>query len=389
MTRAWWVVLKKELNDSVRDRRSGMSLLLFPLVGPLLVSLMLSQVVERATSDRRISLPVAGAERAPGLVQFLEGQGISVIAAPADPERAVRDRTAELVLVIGEDYAAKFRAGRPAHVELVIDDARDDAHATVRRVRAALQGYSQTVGSLRLLARGVSAELPQAIAIDDVDLSTPQSRAAVFLNFVPMFVLLAAFVGGMQTASDATAGERERGSLEPLLLTPVTRRALVMGKWLASIAFAAAAVFTTLVCTILALSRVPLHRFGMTATLDLQHALLVLCAIVPVTFFTCGLQLFVASFARTVKESQTYMSLLVFVPMLPAILLSLDPMKIKLWMTVVPIFGQQALLMSVIRGEHVAPLGFVLAALSASSLGLFFALATAMLFRRERIVYGR
>ncbi len=389
MKRAFWVVLRKELVDSVRDRRSLLSLLLFPLVGPLLVSLMLSQVVERATGERHISLPVAGADRAPGLVRYLEAQGISVAPAPPDADRAIRERSADVVLVVADDYAAKFRAERPAHVELVFDDARDDARNTVRRVRAALQGYAQTVGALRLLARGDPADMPQALAVDDVDLSTPESRSAVFLNFVPMFVLLAAFVGGMHTASDATAGERERGSLEPLLLTPVTRRALVMGKWLASIVFAAAAVSTTLVCTLAALGRVPLHRFGMTASIDAGHALLVWCAVAPVTLLTCGLQLFVASFARTVKESQTYMSLLVFAPMLPGILLSLDPMKTKLWMTVIPVFGQQAIIMSIIRGDPVPPLGFALAAVSSSLLGLFFALATAALFRRERIVYAR
>ncbi len=384
---SWRVVLKKELIDSARDRRSVASLLLFPVIGPVLVSAMLTQVVERATSEHTIDLPVAGAERAPGLVDYLKEQGIHVIAAPADPDGAVRDGTAHAVLVIEPDYRAHLRAGRTAHVELIVDDARERGQSSVRRVRAALDRYAATVGSLRQLARGQSPA--PAVSVDEVDLSTPEARSAVFLNFIPMFVLLAAFVGGMHTASDATAGERERGSLEPLLLTPATRRALALGKWLAAVAFSAASIVTTLTLTVVALGRVPLGRFGMTAALDARHAGLVLITVLPVAPLACGAQLFVASFARTVKEAQIYMSLFVLAPMIPGMLLAFDPMKTKPWMTLVPVFGQQAILAGLIRGEPQPAAGFVLAAAVAVVLGAAFALATAALFRRERIVYGR
>ncbi len=384
-----FVVLKKELTEGLRDRRALGSLLVFPLLGPVLVSLMLSTLVERATTEHPIRLPVVGAEYAPGLMRYLAAEGLTVTEAPEDPMAEVRAGRAEVVVLVDKGYAESFRAGRSAVVALIVDESRDDARPSVRRVQNTLQAYSQTVGSLRLMARGVSPELGRAVSVHEVDLSTPQSRGAVFLNFVPLFVLMAAFIGGMHLASDMTAGERERGSLEPLLLTPASARALVAGKWLAATIFAATTVILTLACTALALSRVPLHRFGMAASLAPRDLWLVLATVLPLTPLTAALELFVASFARTVKEAQIYLSLLMFAPMLPAFYLSLQTVTPGPGVAALPVIGQQVLLSAVVRGDAPSSLAFVAAATSALLLSGGAVLATARLFRSERMVYGR
>ncbi|MSP24457.1 MAG: ABC transporter permease [Myxococcales bacterium] len=385
----WRVVLVKELRDGLRDRRSLLSLLLFPLVAPLLVSLMLTQVVQRATGKTQITVPVAGREYAPGLVSHLEREGFLVIPAPENTLAVVRENEADLVLVVRPEYAQRLRTGRPASLELVIDASREDAAQSVRRVRAAIDGYGATIGALRLLAHGVNNELGQPIKIEETDVSTPEKRAAPFMNLVPMFVMLAAFMGGMYTATDATAGERERGSLEPLLLTPARRFELVLGKWLAAVAFAVATVLLTLGCTVAALSQVPLHRFGMAATLGAADAARVAAAVVPLTLFTCGLELFIASFARSFKEAQTYLSAMVFLPMLPALLFALEPMRMKAWMPFIPVVGQQALVTAIIRGEPTQLWSYVALAAACALTGVLAVLATARLFSRESIVIGR
>ncbi len=384
-----WAVFRKEMLDSFRDRRSLMSLLLFPLMGPVLVSLLLTHAVDRVAGTDDIELPVVGKDHAPALVAFLEEKGIKVVAPPKHIESAVREREVDMVLVIDEDFAKHFREGRPATLQLVIDASRDDARATVNRVTELLQTHARTVGALRLLAHGVSPELSHPLRIDRVDLSTAQKRAAVFLNIIPMFVLLAAFVGGMYTATDATAGERERGSLEPLLITPATRRGLVIGKWLAAVVFASLSVMFTLACSLIALSRVPVHRLGMSLALNPADVAGVLLATIPLTLFVCGLQMLVACFARSFKEAQTYLSLMMLVPMLPAILLMVEPIKSASWMMAIPVLAQQVLLSDMIRGEALQPAGFVLAAVIATLAGLVCVQITAMLFRREGIIYGR
>ena len=385
------VVFLKELTDGLRDRRSLLSLLLFPLVGPLLISFILSKTTGQLSSDEAMRLPVAGREHAPGLVAFLDDRGLDIVDPPDDPLGAVADRRERLVLVIPEDYAARFRDGHPATVQLVTDEYRTDGQgAAARRTRDLINAYAARVGTLRLLARGVSPDLSHAVVVQHVDVSTPKRRAAIFLNFIPMFVLLAAFIGGMFSATDSTAGERERGSLEPLLLNPVTRRAIVIGKWLATVVFASFTVLSTLACTLVALSRVSVEELGIgSLSLEPGAVVDVLLATLPLALFASAAQLLTASFARSFREAQTYLSLMVFVPTLPAALVTVMPIESQLWMMTVPVFGQQVLLMDVIRGDPIVT-GWVVVAAAVSTVGALICLhLTASLFRRETIVYGR
>jgi sodium transport system permease protein len=382
------VVFLKELTDGVRDRRSLMSLLVFPVVGPLIIALMLAMTPELLADDNEISLPVIGRENAPALITFLEDRGVVIVDAPADPMGAIRSRKLDVVLVIPDDYSTRFRAGRPATVEL-FGDAFNDRGGAARRTRRLLQGYATKVGTLRLLARGVSPDLATPVAVQDVDLSTPRSRAAIFLNFIPMFVLLAAFIGGMYSATDSTAGERERGSLEPLLLNPITRRALVLGKWLAAVAFSAFTLTFTFFCTLVALGRVPIDELGISLTLEPFDIAIVLATTLPLAFFASAAQLLAASFARSFREAQTYLSLMVFIPTLPAALLTVSPLDSELWMMAIPVLGQQVIMMDVIQGDAVQPVAIVLAGVAALAGALICVRFTAVLFQREQIIEGR
>ncbi len=387
--RGVFVVFGKELVDGLRDRRSLFSLLLFPLLGPVLIAVMLSQTAERLADASTARLPVAGRANAPALVAFLEERGVEVVAPPADVFGAVREREVPTVLIIPDDYGARFRTGKPAPVQLVVDDSRADAMPTVRRVEALIEGYGRSVGTLRLLAHGTNPELAEPVKLERVDLSTPKKRAALFLNVIPMFVLIASFIGGMYTATDATAGERERGSLEPLLITPISRPALVMGKWLTALAFSGCNVVFTLAVTLGTLHYVSLEGLGVSVSVTAADVAAILGLVLPLAVFVASAQLFVASFARTHKEAQTYLSLMLFLPMLPGVFATVTPIKTQLFMTAIPVIGQQQLLSDIIRGDVVEPLGFVFSALSSLVLGLACMYGTAFLFRRESIIYGR
>ncbi len=384
-----WAVFKKELIDGLRDRRALFSLVLFPLLGPVLVSVMLSQTMEKMSGASGTKLPVEGRDHAPALIAFLEDRGIEVVDPPADVIGAVKERDVEAVLVIPSGYGEQFRAAKPATIKLVVDESRTDAQGTISRVQALVDGYSRSVGTLRMVAHGANPDLMKAVDVQRVDLSTPKKRAAVFLNLIPMFVLIASFIGGMYVATDATAGERERGSLEPLLITPIPRRSLVMGKWLTTLTFSSVNVVFTLAAALIAMSRVPVEELGVSLTLSPMAVGGVLVAVVPMSFFVASLQLMVASFARTFKEAQTYLSLMIFFPMIPGMMSTLSPIKTKLWMMAVPVLGQQQLLGDLIRGDDPAWEAYVVAAVVSLLLGLLCVVATASLFRRESIIYGR
>jgi sodium transport system permease protein len=200
---------------------------------------------------------------------------------------------------------------------------------------------------------------------------------------------MAVFVGGLHLAIDATAGERERGSLEPLLVNPVSRFSVVAGKWLA---IALATVFAVLVALIgfrLAIARVPLQDLGVKFQLGMPEMLGMLAVCVPLSLFAAALQMTLAFFARTFKEAQTYLSMLVLVPMIPATFISLQPIKSARWEMLVPVLGQTLLMADVLRGEPTPASWFALAALSAVVSSAAMLAWAAQLLRSEKIVFGR
>ncbi len=382
------VVLRKELLDALRDKRSLLSALVFPLVGPLMVVVLFRVIIEQQDVDEPVQLPVVGAEHAPGLVAFLTEHEVVVQPPPDDPEAAVRSGAAPAVLVVPDDYEARFRAGKSVSVELIVDRSRKESRSSVQRVERTVEGFSAQLGTMRLFARGVDPQIARPVTLARVDLATPRQRAADFLGMIPMFVAMAAFIGGMYVATDGTAGERERGSLEPLLVNPVDRRALAAGKWLATAALAAGSVVLTLVTSGIALSQVPLDELGIEMKLGAMDGVRLALVMLPVALLAGGVQLVVATFARSFREAQTYLSLLMFVPMLPGMYMttaSLDPAP---WMSFVPILGQQVLMTSIVRGEGLDPVAFAIATSVAIAVGLGFVAWTARLFGRERIIYG-
>ncbi|MEM1033853.1 MAG: ABC transporter permease subunit [Myxococcota bacterium] len=385
----WWTVCRKELVDALRDRRALASMLLFPLVGPLLIAVTLNITTEQLGQNREVELPVVGEPHAPALMAFLVAQGVTIVPPPEDPLDAVRRGEVPLVLVVPDDYAERFRDGMPNTLQLIVDPSRTSGAGDRTRVRRLLEAYGKRLGLLRLAARGVDPRLGTPVVVQTVDVSTAAKRAAIFLNLLPMFVLLAAFIGGMYLATDATAGERERGSLEPLLLVPVSRTAIVLGKWLAATAFSAATVVLTLGLTLLALSTVPLEDIGLSFSIGVADVVGILVAVVPLSLAAPAAQVLIALFARSFKEAQTYLSLMVFVPTLPGVLFGIRPLEAQPWMYPVPVLGQQALLTDTIRGEPVPGYGYALAALGATALALILVAVAARMLRSERIVMGR
>lgn len=385
-----WAVLRKELVDGIRDRRSVMSALIPPLMWPLMIVLMLNFIAEKRRQADDIELPIVGARHAETLVDWLKQQrGVEVVDGPEDPYTAVRDGDVKFVIVIPEDYNELFAQSKAVEVELVIDRSDDDAGVFVRRARRLLSAYSGQIGMLRLVARGVSPAVAAPIRIDEVDVSSAQQRAAMVMAFLPMFLVLATFVGGMNIAIDTTAGERERGSLEPLLVNPAPRKSIVAGKWLASVVFAWVSVLLTFVLLQQAMERAPLESLGMRFQLDAGDVGALLAAVIPLAFLASGLQVLVTSFARSYKEAQTYVSFLIFVPMLPAFVMMFSPIDPQPWLAMIPLLGQHLLITEAMRGEPGSLLVSLGAGVTVTLSGLACVAVTTRLFQREKIIFGR
>ncbi|MHB8420705.1 MAG: ABC transporter permease [Myxococcales bacterium] len=385
----WVTVFRKELTDHARDRRSLRTALVGALIGPAFCAGLIVLLASWMNDQAPPRLLVAGGELAPSLIAFLVRAGADVQPAPAGYEQLIRDGDEAAALVVERDFPEDFSHGRPARVQLVSDRSNQKEMQTVVRLRQMLERYGQETGALRLVARGVDPRLAAAVAIDEVDLSTSQKRAAQILSMIPLFLMLAAFLGGMYAAIDALAGERERGSLEPLLLTPARRRDLVLGKWLAVLALGGATLLVTAGGFYLVLPRIPLEDLGVRAAFGLDQVGAILLAYLPLLCFSGALQLGLSTLARSFKEAQSYVQILMLAPTLPGLFLMLSPLRPAVWLSAVPFFGQELLATQIIRGEPVRWLSLALAAAGGAAATAACLAFTTRLLRDERIVFGR
>lgn len=356
MFRTVFTVMRKELRDLSRDRRTlALALFLGPLLYPALMLGMgyLTENRIRTQVDKTLEIPMVGAEHVPNLVKFLATNGITAAPAPANLDTAIRSQEIDAALRISPDYAEDWRNGRPALVEIIRDSTRRDADIPTQRLQAALNAYSQQVGALRLLARGIDASVARPVNIGLQDMATPEAKQGMLLSvLLPYLLILTSFIGGAYLILDATAGERERQSLEPLLATPAPRSAVVSGK----IAAACMIGLATLLLTLLAFKFSA--QFAGTLGRQLNVSFLaigkMLLILVPMLFIGTSLLTYLAASAKSMKEAQSHMTWLMLLPMIPTFALMANPLKSQPWQFAVPFLAQNQLLLKVIRNEYIS-----------------------------------
>ena len=389
--RRFRAILHKEIRENLRDRRALAMALLFPIIGPLILVVLVSTVARttRGEVDAPVRIAVAGRANAPNLVAFLESNGARITEAPDDVERAVREGRLDVALVIPEDHAARLREGRPAPVRLVVDESRQSAQPQALRARVLLEGWSRQIGSLRLVARGIHPSVPEALAVETVDVATPESRAAVLLAVMPYFVILALFLGGMYVAIDATAGERERQSLEPLLLNPVPRSHVVAAKVLATMTFAAAALVETLAGFAMVPVLLPTSTLGFSMRLDPGVLVRVGLLVLPLLVLAASVQILVAAQARSFKAAQASLSVMMMLPVLPGMVLAFAPAPSSPALMLIPTMAEQILMQRLIRGEPIPPAYPVLAATASLTVAALAFWGAVRWFKSEKLLFGR
>ncbi len=390
--RAMFTVFAKEFLENLRDRRTLVSALLFgPLFGPILFGAMVSRMLNQAVveSDEQLHLTISGQDHAPGLVGYLESQGVKLVfttLSESDARTAIRSGTAQVVLIVPPDYGTRFRAALPAPVLLIADSADSQTRKNVERTRQLLAGYGSGIAQLRLQVRGVNPLLTMPVAVNDIDVATPTGRAVAVLGFMTYFILFAVLMGGLYLAIDSTAGERERGSLEALLSLPVARGSLVGGKILATCAYMCLSLAISLTAFVFVFRFVPLERLGMSANLRLGTALAFFGICLPFVPLGAALMTFVASFTRSYREAQTYLTTVLLVPTLPIAFASIYSLKAKSSLMAIPSLSQHLLMTSVLKDEPVAVLDVLVSAGSSLLVALVLIGFTARHWRRETML---
>lgn len=385
-------VMRKELTESLRDRRTLFtSLLLGPIFAPvffiLVLKLALAQSV--ASQDETVPVTVVNAAAAPNLVQHLRESGLDItLREGKDPD--IRGWIANsddlVVLAVPEHFAPRFTQGRPAAVLVYADGSESKAERRAARVRDAIAGYSGLIGALRLQARGVSPEVVHAVVVDQVDVSTPSARATLVLGMLSYVILLVTLLGGLYLAIDATAGERERGSLEALLTVPVVREHLIYGKVAASAVMMIIALALVTASISGALGAVPLETFGMSANFGPGIAWRVFLNVAPFALVGAALLTVVASFTKSYKEAQSWLGIVMLVPTVPIAIAGVLSVQPSATLMVVPSLSQHLAIQGLMRGEPLPAGWMLLAAGSALVFGLVLTWIAGRLYRREAIL---
>jgi len=379
-------VMLKELRDLFRDKRTvRVALLMGPLLTPMMILGLLYMTEKRVSSqlEKPLELPVVGAQNAPNLVAWLGGQNVDVLPAPVDADAAIRSQERDVVLSIGKDYTEDWKNGTPAKVEIIHDTSRQDSDIPVERLEALLRAYSQTMGSLRLVARGVSPAVAVPVRIAHRDLATPESRRGMALAFLPYLLILSGFLGGAYLVVDVTAGERERQSLEPLLATPAARAAIMSGKIAAACAFGMLTLMLTL--TMFKISFLLAPQMGVKLDVSIPTIFKLLVVLIPVVLLGTTLLTLIAATAKSVKEAQSYMSVLTLLPLIPTFILLVNPIKNQLWMFAVPFLSQNQLINKLVRSEDITPQEWGIYLAAGLGLGVVLWTLAARMYHREKL----
>ena len=390
--RGIWAVFRKEFRENLRDRRTLLSALVFgPVFGPILVAAVVQFGISRSEeqSDENIAVAVTHAERAPNLLAHLRARGVDIepIALSEDAMRnSVATQTHKIILDIPEDFGTRLQAGEPAPVILYSDGSRGFDRRGVGRVRALISQYGIEIAQLRFLARGIEPLSVLPISVQEIDVSTPSSRSVLVLNMLSYIVLLAMLFGGLYLAIDATAGERERGSLEMLLTAPVPREHLIYGK----IAAAATYMFVSLVLTVImfaiAISFVGLEQVGIAANLGAAAASKMIACCAPLILFGASYLSIISGFAKSYREAQTYLGLVITIPTMPLMFAGILGLQAKTSLMFVPFLSQHLLLTTIVRAEPIVPIHVAISVTSTLVYGVLLMFLAGRLYRREGLL---
>ena len=348
-----WTVFRKELLDALRDRRTLLMVLISSVaIGPFVLVLISSLVsgIEKRAEAREVM--VQGIAHAPTLRNYLERQTYTIKEAPADHEQRLKDnKLGQPVLVIGEDFERALAAGEVPVVEVVGSSANQRANSGTGRLIRLLHGFNREEAVMRLAVRGVAPAALEAMQIEERDVANPASRAAQLATMIPFFVLMAVVYGALNAALDTTAGERERGSLEPLLMNPPSRAALVLGKW------GAVASVGMLIAVLSCFSFLPGQWLLRSETLAAlfqfgwREALAFVALLLPLAAALSALLMAIAIRCKTFKEAQANATVVVLgVSLLPLVTIFNQEGEAP-WHLAVPALAQVTLMGRVLKGE--------------------------------------
>jgi sodium transport system permease protein len=390
------VVFRKEFREAFRDKRVLFNTIVSPLlITPLILGLVVSMAKKQATEEGKTRLEIAlvNSEKAPATVATLkEAKNADFTPMTREAaEKAIRDRKFKVAAILPDDADIRIAAGNTVTVTILLDEGNQSSQTTANRLAAAIGERGQAVTGERLIANGLPLDLARPFDTKEEPIKGGGNVAMVLIaGFLPYMLALYAILGGVSPANDAVAGEKERGTLETLLVSPASRFDLALGKFL-NIA---------LICLISCLLSVvgllwPLYTGwgGMseitkaTGGLHLEpFTILVMILVqIPLATLGAGLLLAVSTYARNQKEAQTYLMPVILLVSVAAIMSMLLKSDSSILYALVPVLNAALVLKQALEGIF-NPAFFALAMASSFVYALLAVAFAKTLFDRESVL---
>lgn len=370
-------LLRRELLDASRDKRSVMAGLYYALGTPILMCLLFSVLLKQLSSTDELVITIDNAEAAPALVQYLATKEIS--HGEGSKLKAIR-------LQLSADFQQQMQQGRPAVVIIDADRSDDRLQSSIRRLERVLGQYSSEIAHLRLLARGIDPKLLQAVDVQMHDQATPDSRGGMFLGVATLSIILTLFYAAMNLAIDTSAGERERNSLTLLLSQPLSSLQLVLAKVAAISCFSMIGLLLILLVSKFAYGMVPWQQLGFSISLNLDFMLFAILVGLPLALMSASLQVLVSFMAKSFKEAQTYVTLVLFVPLMLSMVTTYNIATEYLqWL---PIAAQQQAMIAFLKGAALPLPQLLVSSLLTLLIFVLCSYGSSRLLKSEKVVFS-
>lgn len=377
-------LLIKEFKEAFRDKRALMVAMTMAMLAPVMILVLSKTMIKEMVETPPIYLNVIGDTFAPKLMTELNQNNIySLVDAPENLKDLWQERNVELI--IPENFAESMNEGRVISITLRADFSEKALNSPIRRVKHQIHAYGQNIGAKRLIVRGIDPRILRPININDQDTAQPNSNAMFISLMLGLYVLMAAFMSGLSVAIDSSAGERERNVLEMLLCQPVSTYKIVMAKLCCASTISLIGVTLTLVLTSFSVSFVDLTKIGATFNLDFFMVLFLILLLLPISFFASALQLFVSFQAKSFKEAQSTVSMIIMLPaMIPVALMFIDDKPE--WLNWLPVSGQSLIMDNLFKGVSINWTAFAGTAFVTIGLTAALVIVLSLRLKSEKVV---
>ncbi len=396
-------IWKKELMDAIRDKRTLMAMIILPIILMPIIVIGMSVLVEsqiKKAEEQTVKVGIVyGTEI--DLAQLInQNETIDLVQVDGNLNEAVKDRSVDAGLVLPKDYQSKINSYQTVDIKIIKHSVNEKSSYAVNRIKVIVAQYNQQLINSRLVNEDVNQKILSTVLINEEELATEKELGGFGLGFIlPLFIVMWSIVGGQYIATDISAGEKERKTLESLLLTPARRIEIVFGKYFAVATSALISVVVSLTSMYFAVKYFgtfglsedggATSALGISADFSIEPMALFVMFVVSVlmVLMFSAVILSIAIFAKSYKEAQSYIGPSYLVVILPvSILNSLPGFEPALWFFALPAVNSVLLFKEILIGTY--DLGHILVTLI--SLAVFSVIAiyiASQVYQKEGVLF--